>query len=107
MSGMSGNIFFTPINNSCEKFTFETVLVNPNTTILQTLNVNEELQIEIDPTIGIVAKANGQIVGNILTDPVKMDKLIKCMDGGTSYKGSIIGLDSHNGVCRIKISARA
>lgn len=105
MSGMSGTIFFPPINNSCEKFTFETVLVNPNTTIMQTLNVNEELQIEIDPTIGIVAKANGQIVGNILTDPEKMDKLIKCMDGGTTYKGSIIGLDIHNGVCRIKISA--
>lgn len=105
MSGMSGTIFSPPLSNSCEKFTFETVLVKPNTTILKTLNVNEDLQIKIESTIGIVAKANGQIVGNVLTDPGKMDKLIKCMDGGTVYKGTIIGLDTPNGVCRIKISA--
>lgn len=105
MSGMSGTIFVPPINNSCEKFTFETVLVNPDTTILPTLRIDDDLKIEIDPNIGIVAKANDQIVGTVLTDPWKMDKLIECMDGGTVYKGTIIELDVPNGVCRIKITA--
>lgn len=105
MSGMSGTIFVPPINNSCERFTFKTVLVNPDTTVLPTLKIDDDLNIEIDSSIGIVAKVNGQIVGNVLTDEGKMDKLIECMDGGTVYKGTIIELDIPNGVCRIRISA--
>ena len=106
MSGMSGTIFVPHINNSCEKLSIKTTLVNPNTTILPTLKIGDVLTIEINSSIGIVAEANGQFVGNVVTDAENMDKLIECMNGGTVYKGTIIELDITKGV-RIKISVDA
>lgn len=105
MSGTSGYIPSTPVRNSCEQLVIETVLVNPDTAILPTLIVGGLLKIEIDSNIGVVSKCKERIVGVVLVEPNKMDKLIDCIDGGTIYKGQIIELDPSNGVCRVRISA--
>lgn len=105
MSGASGTIFSLPSESfSCEKLVITTVLVNPVMAIIRNLNINDILDIEIVSNIGVIAKANGQIAGIVRVDSTNMDKLIDCIEGGTVYKGTVIGLDIPNGVCRIRIS---
>ena len=105
MSGASGTIFSPFVENfSCEKLVIITVLVNPVMAIVRNLKINDILDIEIDPNEGVIAKANGQTAGTVRVDPVNMDRLIDCIDGGTVYKGTVKELDIANGICRIKIS---
>lgn len=105
MSGMSGVIPSGPIGMTCERLTFETVLVNPDMNILPTLSGGDVLDIEIDPNRGVIATMTGVFVGGIVVASTQMDKLIECLDGGTVYKGTITELDIPNGVCRIKVRA--
>lgn len=106
MSGMSGYIPSYSLNNSCERLTFTTTLVNPNLDILKNLSKDEILVINIFPDRGVVALKDENVVGNVLVNASYMDKLISCIDGGTIYEGEVVELDPTDGVCKIKVSAK-
>lgn len=105
MSGGGGGGYYVPpfrrkVTVSCELLVVETVLVEPNMEILQTLKVDDVLTIGINWR-SVEALYGEEIVGKIQTP--ENSRIIECMDAGTIYMADILSIEGKK--CKVKIHA--
>ncbi|ANF49953.1 hypothetical protein A0O34_05170 [Chryseobacterium glaciei] len=83
---------------NCKDIQFDTDLKNIQP-ITKTLKVGDILSIEKNDLGLVVALYNGKLCG--MLDSLAVSSLIKCIDAGFIYKGSVVELQSTN--CKVKV----
>lgn len=83
---------------NCKDLQFDTDLKNMQP-IIKTLKVGDILSIEKNELGLIVALYDGKLCG--MLDSLAVNNLIKCIDAGFIFKGTVIELQ--NTICKIKV----
>lgn len=96
--GGSGSRGWRPTapSNPCARLAFRAVVNSPQAAVLMTLNVDDELDIQLQmiPTTAVVAMHNGQIVGALTG--TNINSLVNCIQNGFQYKAKVVSLAGGN-----------